>query len=269
MSRLRSLLRVYSRLMKVHWVILLEYRGDTLFYMLGSFIYPLVTLAVWTAISAGGAVGGYDQRDFITYFLAVLFVGRLVASWDAWEIEQHLREGTLSNYLLRPSSYFHWRFSENIVYKLFYGTLMLIAWAVAWPFTDVVHISLDPIDLLTVLLAILLAALVRYMLFYAIALFGFWTTRMLALVTLFEALSQFFSGRIAPYSLLPDWVQTLQAYTPFYWILGFPVDLLTGKTHVPSLAYGFTVQLAWAVGLTALYLVLWKRGLKTYSAVGG
>jgi ABC-2 type transport system permease protein len=266
---MRKLFRVYARMMKAHWDILLEYRGDTFFYMFGCFIYPLVTLAVWMSISAGGDVNGYNQRDFILYFLMVVFVQRLTSAWDPWEIETLMREGTLSNYLLRPSSFIHWRISENLVYKAFYGVIMLVAWAIAWPLTDMVHIPLTPGFLSTAIAAVVLACVVRYMLQYSIAMLGFWTTRMLAIENLVEAIGLFLSGRIAPYSFLPHWVQMTQWYTPFYWLLGFPVDLLTGRATGTAVWTGLGMQLLWSAIFIGAYFVLWNRGLKKYSAVGG
>lgn len=264
-----KLFRVYAQMMKVHWSILLEYRGDTFFYMIGSFVYPLVLLAVWLAVSAGGSIGGYGQQEFILYFLMVMFVARLTAYWDPWAIEPMIREGTLSSYLLRPSAFFHWQFSENLVYKLFYCVIMLVAWAIAWPFTEVVRIPLHPAFLLVVLLALLMAIMIRYMFGFCLALLGFWTTRMLAIVNLAELMGQFLSGRIAPFSLLPDWVQASQNYMPFYWMLGFPVDVLTEKVTGVAIWNGLLIQSLWTAGFVGLYFVMWKQGLKKYSAVGG
>jgi ABC-2 type transport system permease protein len=269
MSNVAKLWRVYSRWMKIHWAILLEYRGDTFFYMLGGFISPIVILAVWMTVSGGGNIGSYGTRDFVLYFLSIMFVSRLTASWDAWEIEVHLREGTLSGFLLRPSSYLHYRVAENLVYKLFYGVLMILAWGIAWPFAEAVHIELEPMHLLTVVVAILLACATRYLLYYNIGLLGFWTTRTSAIVGLVEAVSMFLSGRIAPYALLPDWVRASQSFTPFYWNLGFPVDLMTGKLNGTTVWQGLGIQALWLVLFIAAYQLLWRRGLRKYSAVGG
>lgn len=266
---MKSMFRVYARMMKVHWLILLEYRGDTFFYMFGSFIYPLVTLAVWLAISAGGSIGSYGQKQFVLYFLLVVFVQRLTSAWDAWEIETAIREGTLSNFLLKPSAYIHWRLAENLVYKLFYGVLMLVAWVIAWQFTDVVHISLASGFLAVSFLTVLFACAIQYLFQYALALLGFWTTRMMALVNLSSALGLFLSGRIAPFSLLPGWVQASQNYTPFYWTLGFPVDVMTGKSTGSALWTGLGLQAFWTAIFIGAYFVLWNRGLRKFSAVGG
>lgn len=264
-----KLFRVYSRMMKVHWAILLEYRGDTLFYMLGSFVYPLVLLAVWWAVAAGGSVGGYDQQDFVLYFLMVMFVARMGAYWDPWAIEPMIREGTLSSYLLRPSAFFHWQFSENLVYKLFYGVVMIAAWMIAWPFTEAVRIPLHPSFLAVAVSSLLLAILIRYMMGFCLALLGFWTTRVLAITNLFELMGQFLSGRIAPFALLPDWVQTSQNFMPFYWTLGFPVDVLTEKVTGAAIWNGLLIQAVWMAVFVGLYFVMWNRGIKKYSAVGG
>jgi ABC-2 type transport system permease protein len=269
MSSVRRMFRVYARMMKVHWAILLEYRGDTFFYMVGSFIYPLVTLAVWLTISADGAVGGYEQRDFILYFLVVLFISRLAAYWDPWEMETLMREGTLSNYLLRPSAFFHWRFSENLVYKLFYGALMIAAWALAWPFFEAVRIPLEPVFLLASFSSVVLAVMIRYMMGFCLSLLAFWTTRMLAIVNLVMLTDQFISGRIAPYELLPDWVQQVSGFLPFYWTMGFPVEVITGKVTGEAVLFGLGVQAFWQALFIALYFVMWNRGIRKYSAVGG
>ncbi|MGZ4133559.1 MAG: ABC transporter permease [Tumebacillaceae bacterium] len=266
---MKKLFRVYTRMMKVHWAILLEYKRDTFFYMFGSFIYPLVTLAVWLAISAKGGIGGYGARDFVLYFLMVVFVQRLTSYWDPWEIETAIREGTLANYLLKPSAYIHWRLAENLVYKLFYGVLILVAWAIAWPFTDLVHIPLTPMFLTEVFVVVLLACTVRYMFGFSLSLTGFWTTRMMALVNLAEALGLFLSGRIAPFSLLPKWVQASQDFTPFYWLLGFPVDVLTQKVTGAAVWSGIGMQVLWSALFIGAYFVLWNRGVKKFSAVGG
>jgi ABC-2 type transport system permease protein len=266
---MRNLWRVYARWMKIHWAILLEYRGDTFFYMFGSFVHPLVTLAVWLAIAGDGAVGGYEQDDFVLYFLIVMFVMRINASWDPWEMEVHIREGTLSGYLLRPSSYFHYRLAENLVYKFFYLAIMLVVWAIAWPFFPLIRLPLSVDFVLLAVVTIVLGAAMRYLLYYNIGLLGFWTTRMLALVSLVEGLGLFLSGRIAPYALLPEWVQLSKHVTPFYWYLGFPVDVITGRVAGDQLWSGLLMQALWAVLMVVLYQVLWKKGLRKYGAVGG
>lgn len=269
MIAVQRLFRVYARMMKVHWAILLEYRGDTFFYMLGSFISPLVTLAVWLTISENGTVGSYSQRDFILYFLVVMFVSRLAAHWEPWEMEERMRDGSLSNYLLRPSAYFHWRFAENLVYKLFYGVLMLAAWAIAWPFFEVVRIPLEPVYLTVFFSTVLLAVMIRYMMGFCLSLLAFWTTRMMAIFNLVMLADQFISGRIAPYALLPEWVQQVSNWLPFYWTMGFPVDVITGKVTGGDVWWGLGVQVFWQVLFIVLYFVMWNRGMRKYSAVGG
>jgi ABC-2 type transport system permease protein len=52
-------------------------------------------------------------------------------------------------------------------------------------------------------------------------------------------------------------------------MVGFPVEILTGQLGPNDLAAGFAIQLAWLVLALALTRLVWRLGLKHYSAVGG
>jgi ABC-2 type transport system permease protein len=47
-------------------------------------------------------VGRFGQREFVTYFLAVLVVRILTSSWMVWELTMDIRQGRLATRLLRP-----------------------------------------------------------------------------------------------------------------------------------------------------------------------
>lgn len=266
---MRRLFRKYCQLMRVAWLILIEYRGETFFYMLGSFVAPLVTLAVWLAISGRGQVGGYGAADFVRYFLSAMFVMRLTISWDVWDLDAQIREGAFSSYLVRPFNPIHWRIAENLVYKLFYLGIMVAAWGIAWIFLPVVRLQLSVWQWAAVVFSIALAAAIRYMLGYCIGLLAFWTNRSVAIFTLVDGIGLFLRGMIAPLALLPPFVQTVAQISPFYWMLGFPVDLMTRSWAPPDAVNGLVAQAAWLAAFLLLYAWMWRQGLKKYGAVGG
>ena len=47
------------------------------------------------------------------------------------------------------------------------------------------------------------------------------------------------------------------------------VEVLSGQVQGPDLALGLTVQAGWLVVAAALFVILWRKGVKRYSAVGG
>ncbi|MBL8974401.1 MAG: ABC-2 family transporter protein, partial [Myxococcales bacterium] len=57
-------------------------------------------------------------------------------------------------------------------------------------------------------------------------------------------------------------------YLPFHATLGFPVELMIGRLSGPEIVVGFATQAGWLAGFGGLALWLWRRGLRSYGAVG-
>jgi ABC-2 type transport system permease protein len=77
----------------------------------------------------------------------------------------------------------------------------------------------------------------------------------------------FIGGEVAPLFLIQggfgDWLY----YAPFYGMLGFPAEILTGKGV--TLTHGLLLQVGWIVILLCLCNLVYKKGIKRYSALGG
>ncbi len=56
---------------------------------------------------------------------------------------------------------------------------------------------------------------------------------------------------------------------PFQYLAYFPAAVFLGKIHGTELVYGLLIELAWAIGLIVVARVLYRRGLRHYSAYGG
>ena len=108
------------------------------------------------------------------------------------------------------------------------ATIILTAWIVAAAFWPAVRIPFEPGRWALAIVAIVLAAAIRFLNGYATGLLAFWTTRATALVELQFGISLFLSGRIAPLSLLPPRVAHVAEYLWFPYVLSFPVQVLTG-----------------------------------------
>jgi ABC-2 type transport system permease protein len=259
-------------MLKMEWAVMMAYRSESVIWMIGALIQPLVSLAVWLSISGGqGSVGGYSPRDYILYFMGVLLVERLTRSWDVWEVEQDIREGTMSAKLLRPFHPIHWSIAQNIVYKLFFAFLMISAWvvlALIWP---VFRLPIGLWTLLLVIASMILAGVIRFIIGYQFGLLAFWTNKATAIFMLYDGIHLFLAGRLAPLSMFPQWVSELGYWLPFYVTLGFPVELMTGKlaNHPELVQLSFAIQIGWSVLLCILLRWQWRQGLRKYGAVGG
>jgi ABC-2 type transport system permease protein len=117
--------------------------------------------------------------------------------------------------------------------------------------------------------ALILAWGLRFFWGYWLALLAFWATRADALLAAQDALVFLLAGVVAPAPLLPAGLRTLSIFLPFRYMVGFPVEILTGQLGREDVLFGFAIQAAWLAAAMALSHLIWRRGLRRYSAVGG
>ncbi|MEK5323779.1 ABC transporter permease [Aeribacillus sp. FSL M8-0254] len=256
--------RKYSVLLRMKYVEMFAYRLATIVWMTGAMVQPLITMMVWMNIDP-------DQENaFIFYFAALIFVERMTSAWDVWELEREIREGTFSYQIVRPFHPIHWAIAENIVYKALFFVILIPAWGLLAVFIPALRLDqIGAAQWLLFFCALLLAAVIRFLFSYTFGLLGFWVTKVTALYGMFEAVSLFLSGRIAPMSLLPPFLKTISFYLPFRYMVGFPIEILTGSVQGMDIVYGFGWAAVWSMFFMLAVLLLWKAGLRKNQAVGG
>ena len=105
--------------MKKYWHVIgigiqnnLTYRVNYLTRTLFSFIPLFAMLSLWRTIYAGKgtAIAGYTLAQMISYYLLVAVVDVLTAvNEDDWQIAADIREGNISQFLLKPMDYLWYR----------------------------------------------------------------------------------------------------------------------------------------------------------------
>lgn len=269
-SPLAAIRDQYAELLRSAFLVDLQYRASIAIWLIWGITEPIISLGIWWSIAAAGAVDGYTREAFAQYFFGVALVNQATLSWDAWNIDRWIREGEMNYRLTRPIAPIHEAIADNVAYKGPTATIILSAWIIAAAFWPAVRIQFEPGRWALAIVAIVLAAAIRFLNGYATGLLAFWTTRATALVELQFGISLFLSGRIAPLSLLPPRVAHVANYLWFPYVLSFPVQVLTGTiTTTAQYARGFAGQLIWLTIWLLLYLLVWSRGRRHYGAVGG
>ncbi len=78
----------------------------------------------------------------------------------------------------------------------------------------------------------------------------------------------FLSGQFAPLTLFPLPVQIIADILPFRWLIGYPIELVTGRLTLNEALIGLGAQAAWLIISYILFRTVWRAGVKIYSAVG-
>ncbi len=269
LREIRELLRLYGQQFKTTFASMVQYRISLFIWMISQVLEPLVYLIVWSTVSngSGGSVGGYTAQGFAAYYLALMLVNQFTYTWIMWEYEYRVRQGLLSFALLKPVHPIHSDIADNLSSKLItLPILMVVAGGLALIFHPAAAFTFWAG--LAFIPALILAFLVRFLLEWTLALAAFWTTRVNAINQVYFILMLFLAGQIAPLSLFPQWLQIVADILPFRWMLGFPVELLLGRLSPIQAVVGLGAQSAWVIVSLVLIRVIWRAGVRVYSAVG-
>ena len=266
---MKGLVELYAQQFKTTFASLVQYRASLVIWMIAQVLEPLVYLVVWSTVSnsEGGSVGDYSTRAFAGYFILLMLVNQVSYTWIMYEYEYRIRQGMLSFALLKPVHPIHADIAENLSSKaITLPIMLLVAAGLALLFHPLV--SPAPWALVAGVPVLALAFLVRFLLEWALAQVAFWTTRVSATNQAYFVAVLFLSGQMAPLNLFPWPVQVVAAVLPFRWLIGFPVELLLGRLTVVQAITGLGVQAIWLLMALVLVRLVWRAGVKVYSAVG-
>lgn len=263
-------LGIYRAFLKVSLMDNIQYRASGMIWMIGSILEPTIYLVVWSTIAreGGGSVGGFTAQEFAGYYIVLILVNHLTFSWIMQVFQFRIQFGQLSYELLRPIHPIHGDISDNIAYKIVQMSVLVPALVILVLLFEPVF-NFEAINIAIAVPVIVLAFFVRFLFEWSLAMAAFWTTRIVAINNSYFAVMMFLSGRIAPIALLPAWLQSTAEVLPFYYVLAFPVEIITGRLDFSGITEGIMMLILWLAIALALIRFIWRRAVKSFSAVGG
>jgi len=267
--RVRVTADFYRTVFRTAIVSQFQYRGPNYFYMIGMVTEPVVYLVVWTTVARaqGGSVGGITPGEFAAYYIVWTLVRNMNIVLTPYAWEDRIRNGQLSGELLRPVHPIH----HDIAYFAGWKVPVIAMWLpVGAVLTLLFRPAFDvtPLEVAVFAVAIWGAFLVRTMFMWVLGLLTFWTTRVGAVFQVWFTAELLLSGRLVPLALMPDWVTTIGAFTPFPSSFGFPIDSLVGDLSTAELLRGLAAQAMWVSIGAAVVAVTWRFAVRRFSSVG-
>jgi ABC-2 type transport system permease protein len=253
----------------------LTYRFNYLTRTLFSFIPLLAMLSLWRTIYAANGAGhqlsGYTQAQMIFYYIMVAIVDVFTAvNEDDWQIAADIREGNISQFLLKPVDYLWYRlclfFSGRLTFVMMAGVPLAVF---VFCFRNYFVPPASGLALAAFPVSLVLTALLQFFLSYAMALLAFWILEISTFIFILFAFEYLASGHLFPLDMLPPALQHLLAFTPFPSMLYAPIGIYMGKISGNGLALGLFTQLFWVLLMYGFARFMWRRGIKHYSAFGG
>ena len=251
----------------------LIYRWNFLARGLFSLLRLGVSVILWSAAYAGIAkIGGFGLDQTLTYFITLILLQFFIGAFNEdYQISEDIRNGLINQFLTKPINYFLYRFSVFSAARMVSGALIVIpvalflpvlrGWLIfpheAWRFACAIP-------------ALTMAALIQFTIAYCFGLLTFWLLEIQGFVILSMAIETMLGGQIFPLDLLPNWLFNASAGLPYFYQMYFPVALLTGRISDPAVILAMMqIQLFWVAIVLVVCQVLWRRGLRLHTAVGG
>lgn len=261
-------LRAYPTLLRVGLAGAVAYRAEMLIWMLTTTM-PLVSLALWSAVAASAPIGRFGARDFTAYFLATLIVRQLTGSWLVWEMNMEIRNGSLSQRLLKPIHPLLVYSAENLAAIPLRALLCVPVAALALVGAGGERFRAAPATLALFAAALLGAWLLNFFTMALIGALAFVMESSTAIFQIYLAGFMIFAGYLVPLELFPPALQQIAAVLPFRYTLAFPVEVVTGLLEPDAALRDLAIQWAFAVGTAAAALLAWRAGVRRFAAFGG
>ncbi len=138
--------------------------------------------------------------------------------------------------------------------------VMLVLPAVSYPLT--------PAPVLAFMCSMIIAIVLTTLIGSAFGMLSFWTTQSRQFANFWQGIGQFLSGFVVPLALLPAGLRGAARLLPFRSMVSLPIEILMGRLGWDELGFGLLVGMGWALIVTLIYRILWRRGLRRYEAVG-
>lgn len=263
----------YWQIFKISFEQEFAYKLNFIMWRVRNVFQIIITFFLWSTIfsSSGTVIFGYDRTKILTYVFALMIVRAIVLSARAVDVSSDIAEGNLSNYLVKPVSYFRYWLTRDIASKalnfLFAAVEFTALFLILKP---AFFLQNDPYVLIAFSISIIIASLIYFCILFIISAVPFWAPELgwgaqfLVVIVLIE----FLSGSLFPIDVLPIGLQKIIMSSPFPYMIFFPVQVYLGKITGAAQIQGFVISFIWVVILYLFMKYIWNKGLKAYQAFG-
>lgn len=248
--------------------------ADQLSWQAG-FIISIVSAAIgwgvlvifWRAVySAGNTIGTYTLSDLIFYYTFSTILQIVFDRGFFWNLSDVIYNGELSNYLLKPVSFF----TFQMWYELGARVAALMRFSIPIIIALIVFWSRIPHTLhawVWIFIALVMGYFCHVYSGFIAATTTPWLKSQYAPVSTYFSIAILLSGQMIPLSIMPVWLQTVARWSPFPYITSYPLEMMLGRKIIFT-PQEFAIGIAWIAVLWCGAIFMWKRAAIRYEAVG-
>lgn len=261
---------MYYKIFKTGLASQLEYRIN----FITSFLFSLIPFAanalLWIAAAHQNKRMTVNINGIISYYFVILIVSNITSTSSVAEISEDIRLGGLNKHLLKPYNYASYKLVLELPKRFIFIVMNFIPLMLIYIFLNkYIELKLSAVKILCFILLSISGYLINFLFDFFISLCGFYFSKVASLYNSIRVIKNIFSGAVFPLMLLPDSVFKFLTILPFAYINYFPADVLLNEVFLNVITGRAIKSFVWILVLTLICMLLWKKGLRKYSAYGG
>ncbi len=262
--------RKYWEVAKIYMKVQLVWRAAVIFNMLFTVTKILFAYLLWKIIFAGrSTIKEFSFYGMMSYYIISSFLSQLeMSSGVSWEINQRIRNGTFSKYMIVPvniQGYFVAMESGKVLFYFFFN---LLAAAIGMGIFRIQFVFTDSFTVIVcAALMIIIGMLFMVQLNYYLGLLTLKYQGIDTFLMIKSNLVELITGSIVPLALFPDVVIQVMKLLPFYYITYLPSMLLVGYCQEEALR-GIVILSGWCIVLQIVIKYTWETYVREYDGVG-
>lgn len=266
-------MKKYFPVFKISFAQEFAYKANFIMWRVRNVLQIFLVFFLWDVIFSNPdrVAFGYTREKMLTYVFGLLIVKAFVLSAKAQEVAGEISDGSISAYLLKPINYFkYWLTRDmsskalNLLFAAFETTLLFVI--LKPPF----FLQTDLKMLLLFFVSVSVAMFIYFTILFIVSMIPFWKPEVgwggHFLITFI--LVQFLSGALFPLDILPQTIQKIINFTPFPYLIFFPLKIYLGALSGELIARGMVISIVWVFLLYYLMKKMWEKGIKVYESHG-
>lgn len=249
------------------------YRLDFWVNFLGQTVFSiLIAYFLWLSIfetTGEKSINGFTLDKMIIYYLLAPLILRIQQGLSIGAISQDIYDGSLNKYLLYPINFFGYKVLTHLARSSVYIVqLFLICAIFSYFFNKAQVLDVGLTQAGQFIVAMLFISICFFFLNALAELVAFWADYIWSLGVILRFMVGFFGGSLIPLAFFPEWSVELLSYTPFPYMISFPISILLGGVTWTTFFSNLLIISLWGLLFVFFSSRVWKVGRLRYTGVG-
>lgn len=248
-------------------------RSRSVVYFMMSIFVPTLLCMYWVFALRDNPnlASQFRVEQIVSYYVVIVTLSALLIShMKEWIMREEIQQGGLSRMLLKPYSYYAFNaLFHELPYRIVqggYGVIIVGCLSIIFPHLFMLSDSLPLIGL--AMLSSVLGFFICHNIEQMLGFLAFWLYDLRLIHNAYDTLFILLGGVNMPLFLFPDFLERVAFLTPLPYIIYVPTLLFTGQAHPEAVSGYIATQMLWLIGTSILYQIVWRAGVKAFTAAG-